>query len=137
MLPEARDKRMSYDLTMPSPPKPKRRGPLEFYEWIVLMLFLISFGVSIAVHVELEADSSTTPSIREENNILTYPDMVAAFFFLLLVVFDSHAYRRYSMYSDELLTQWKDDKIRFMKIYSEEMERRAKVGNKSNSTKKK
>lgn len=135
MLPEARDSRVNYDLTMPSPPKPKRRGPLEFYEWIALMLFLISFGVSIAVHVQLEPGS--TPSVREENNVWTYPDLVAGFFFLLLVIFDTHASRRYAMYSEELLTQWKDDKIRFMKMYSEEMERRASDGKKSKSAKKK
>ncbi|SVD47838.1 uncharacterized protein METZ01_LOCUS400692, partial [marine metagenome] len=116
MLPEARDNRVNYDLNMPSPPKPKRRGPLEFYEWIALMLFLILFGVAIATHVQLEPGNS--PSIREDTDTLTYIDGVAAFFFLLLVVFDTHAPRRYSMYSDELLTQWKDDKLRFMRMYS-------------------
>ena len=135
MLPEARDSRVNYDLTMPSPPKPKRRGPLEFYEWIALMLFLISFGVSIALHVQLGADSS--PSVREEYNTWTYPDMAAGFFFLLLVIFDIHASRRYGKYSDELLTQWKDDKLRFMRLYSEDMERRANDGKKSKSAKKK
>ena len=135
MLPEARDNRVNYDLSMPSPPKPKRRGPLEFYEWIALMLFLILFGVAIATHVQLEPGNS--PSIREDTDTLTYIDGVAAFFFLLLVVFDTHASRRYSMYSDELLTQWKDDKLRFMRMYSEEMERRAIDGKKSKSAKKK
>ena len=135
MLPEARDNRVNYDLNMPSPPKPKRRGPLEFYEWIALMLFLILFGVAIATHVQLEPGNS--PSIREDTDTLTYIDGVAAFFFLLLVVFDTHASRRYSMYSDELLTQWKDDKLRFMRMYSEEMERRAIGGKKSKSAKKK
>ena len=135
MLPEARDNRISYDLTMPSPPKPKRRGPLEFYEWLALMLFLISFGVAIAIHIQLEPGSS--PSIREDTETLTFIDAVAAFFFLLLVVFDNHASRRYSMYSDELLTQWKDDKIRFMKLYSKDMERRAGDGKESESADKK
>ncbi len=135
MLPEARDNRVSYDLTMPSPPKPKRRGPLEFYEWIALILFLTFLGLAITIHVQLGPDGS--PSLREDTETLNITNAVAAFFFLLLVVFDIHASRRYSMYSDELLTQWKDDKIRFMKIYSEEMERRAKVGNKSKSAKNK
>ena len=135
MLPEARDKRVNYDLNMPSPPKPKRRGPLEFYEWIALMIFLILFGAAIATHIQLEAGS--TPSVREDTNTLTYIDAVAAFFFLLLVVFDTLASQRYSMYSDELLTQWKDDKLRFMRMYSEEMERRAIDGKKSKSAKKK
>ena len=135
MLPEARDNRVNYDLNMPSPPKPKRRGPLEFYEWIALMIFLILFGVAIATHVQLEP--GTSPSIREDTETLTYIDAVVAFFFLLLVVFDTHASRRYSMYSDELLTQWKDDKLRFMRMYSEEMERRAIDGKKSKSAKKK
>mgnify|MGYP001216445963 FL=1 len=135
MLPEARDKRVNYDLNMPSPPKPRRRGPLEFYEWIALMIFLILFGAAIATHIQLEAGS--TPSVREDTNTLTYIDAVAAFFFLLLVVFDTLASRRYSMYSDELLTQWKDDKLRFMRMYSEEMERRAIDGKKSKSAKKK
>ena len=48
MLPEARDKRVNYELNMPSPPKPKRRGPLEFYEWIALIIFLMVFGAAIA-----------------------------------------------------------------------------------------
>ncbi|HIH78661.1 MAG: hypothetical protein CL695_05685 [Chloroflexi bacterium] len=135
MLPEARDKRVNYDLNMPSPPKPRRRGPLEFYEWIALMIFLILFGAAIATHIQLEAGSA--PSVREDTNTLTYIDAVAAFFFLLLVVFDTLASRRYSMYSDELLTQWKDDKLRFMRMYSEEMERRAIDGKKSKSAKKK
>ena len=135
MLPEARDKRVNYELNMPSPPKPKRRGPLEFYEWIALMLFLILFGVAIATHVQLEPGNS--PSIREDTDTLTYIDAVAAFFFLLLVVFDTLASRRYSLYGDELLTQWKDDKLRFMRMYSEEMERRAIGGKKSKSAKKK
>ena len=120
---------------MPSPPKPKRRGPLEFYEWIALILFLTFLGLAITIHVQLGPDGS--PSLREDTETLNITNAVAAFFFLLLVVFDIHASRRYSMYSDELLTQWKDDKIRFMKIYSEEMERRAKTGNKSKSAKKK
>jgi len=135
MLPEARDKRVNYELNMPSPPKPKRRGPLEFYEWIALIIFLMVFGAAIATHIQLEAGS--TPSVREGTNTLTYIDAVAAFFFLLLVVFDTLASRRYSMYSDELLTQWKDDKLRFMRMYSEEMERRAIDGKKSKSAKKK
>ena len=98
MLPEARDNRVSdnrvsYDLTMPSPPRPKRRGPLEFYEWIALIIFLMVFGAAIATHIQLEAGS--TPSVREGTNTLTYIDAVAAFFFLLLVVFDTLASRRY------------------------------------------
>ena len=135
MLPEARDKRVNYDLNMPSPPKPKRRGPLEFYEWIALIIFLMVFGAAIATHIQLEAGS--TPSVREGTNTLTYIDAVAAFFFLLLVVFDTLASRRYSLYGDELLAQWKDDKLRFMRMYSEEMERRAIGGKKSKSAKKK
>ena len=135
MLPEARDKRVNYELNMPSPPKPKRRGPLEFYEWIALMIFLMVFGAAIATHIQLEAGS--TPSVREGTNTLTYIDAVAAFFFLLLVVFDTLASRRYSLYGDELLAQWKDDKLRFMRMYSEEMERRAIGGKKSKSAKKK
>ena len=135
MLPEARDKRVNYELNMPSPPKPKRRGPLEFYEWIALIIFLMVFGAAIATHIQLEAGS--TPSVREGTNTLTYIDAVAAFFFLLLVVFDTLASRRYSLYGDELLAQWKDDKLRFMRMYSEEMERRAIDGKKSKSAKKK
>ncbi len=135
MLPEARDKRVNYELNMPSPPKPKRRGPLEFYEWIALIIFLMVFGAAIATHIQLEAGS--TPSVREGTNTLTYIDAVAAFFFLLLVVFDTLASRRYSLYGDELLAQWKDDKLRFMRMYSEEMERRAIGGKKSKSAKKK
>ena len=134
MLPEARDNRVSYDLTMPSPPKPKRRGPLEFYEWLALILFLIFLGFAIAIQVQLGPDGS--PSLRDTEP-LNPMNAGAAFFFLLLVVFDTHASRRYSMYSDELLTQWKDDKLRFMRMYSEEMERRAIDGKKSKSAKKK
>ena len=135
MLPEARDNRISYDLSMPSPPKPKRRGPLEFYEWLALMLFLIFLGLAIAIQVQLGPDGS--PSLREDTETLNITNAVAAFFFLLLVVFDIHASRRYSMYSDELLTQWKDDKIRFMKLYSKDMERRAGDGKESESADKK
>ena len=48
MLPEPRNERMVGVNTMnmdgptlPQPPQPKRRGSLEFYEWIVLLLYLI------------------------------------------------------------------------------------------------
>jgi hypothetical protein len=131
MVPESQN----YDLSMPSPPKPKRRGPLEFYEWVALILFLLSFAVAIAIHVQLGPGIS--PSIREDTATLTYIDAIAAFIFLLLVVFDAHACRRYRMYSDELLTQWKDDKIRFMKLYSKDMERRTGDGKETESKDKK
>ena len=64
MLPEPRNKRsggvnsMNMDgPTLPQPPQPKRRGPLEFYEWILLLLFLGSLGLSTATTFNLDPDN--------------------------------------------------------------------------------
>lgn len=134
MLPEAMDSRIDYSPQLPQPPQPKRRGPLEFYEWIILLLFLFSLGLSIATHFELDPERF---GVKEGVNIVEYPDLLTMFFFLMLIFFDVSAGTRYRMYSDELLTQWKEDKLRFMKMYSNEMERRAIEITESASAKKK
>ena len=48
MLPDPRDARVAEGPRLPSPPQPRRRGSLEFYEWILLLLLLGSLGLAIA-----------------------------------------------------------------------------------------
>ena len=67
MLPEPRNERMvgvnSMNMdgpTLPQPPQPKRRGSLEFYEWIVLLLFLGSLGLGTATTFNLDPDNAVS-----------------------------------------------------------------------------
>lgn len=137
MLPESRDKRVNYEVKMPSPPQPRRRGAMEFYEWITLLLFLMSLTASTIVHLDIDPNDGTGGiAINEETNSFhAYPDAITAFFFLLLVIFDYDASRRYTKYSSQLFDQWQEDKIRLMKTYSEGMEKKAKAISKDNDSK--
>ena len=57
MLPNSRDSRITEGPRLPKPPQPRRRGSLEFYEWIVLLLFLGSLGLAVATSYELDPDN--------------------------------------------------------------------------------
>ena len=57
MLPDSRDSRITEGPRLPKPPQPRRRGSLEFYEWIVLLLFLGSLGLAVATSYELDPDN--------------------------------------------------------------------------------
>ena len=47
------------------------------------------------------------------------------FFFLIIIIwFDISASQRYARFSDELLTQWKEHKIQFMKMFTEDMRKK-------------
>ena len=134
MLPESRDKRISYDVKMPQPPQPRRRGTMEFYEWIGLVLFLASLGMSASAHMVLTAGAEGF-AVKEDANGILFPDLGVVFFFFLLVAFDYAARMRYTRYSSQLLDQWQEDKIRLMKMYSESMEKKAKRSEEDDSEK--
>jgi len=126
MLPESRDKRVNYEVKMPRPPQPRRRGAMEFYEWITLILFIMSLSASTVLHLDIDTSDDTVSIGEGSGGFVPFPDAVTAFFFILLVVFDYNASRRYTKYSSQLLDQWQEDKIRLMKMYSEEQEKKAK-----------
>ncbi|MDE0741598.1 MAG: hypothetical protein OSB59_03300, partial [Candidatus Poseidoniia archaeon] len=46
------------------------------------------------------------------------------FFFLVLVIFDYFAGKRYGDFNKEILVQWKEDKIQFMKMFTEDARRK-------------
>ena len=126
MLPPARNDRVgpisSMNIegpTLPQPPQPRRRGSLEFYEWIVLLLFLGSLGLGTATTFNLESDNV---GIKDNANFMAW---ALPFFFLVIIIwFDMTAAQRYARFSDELLTQWKEDKIQFMKMFTEDMRKK-------------
>ncbi len=120
MLPDPRDARVAEGPRLPSPPQPRRRGALEFYEWILLILLLGSLGLAIATTYTLDPDD-----VGIKDNV----DYIQAwalpiFFFLVLLVFDSFASKRYGDFNEEILDQWKEDKIQFMKMFTEDARRR-------------
>ena len=85
MLPEPRNERMVGVNTMnmdgptlPQPPQPKRRGSLEFYEWIVLLLFLGSLGLGTATTFNLDPDNV---GVKEDANVMAW---ALPFFFLII-----------------------------------------------------
>ena len=57
MLPDSRDSRITEGPRLPKPPQPRRWGSLEFYEWIVLLLFLGSLGLAVATSYDLDPDN--------------------------------------------------------------------------------
>jgi len=116
MLPESRNKRIDYEVRMPKPPQPRRRGSMEFYEWIVLILFIMSLSASTVLHLDISGSGESLTVEEGTDGFVPYPDAVTAFFFLLLVVFDYDASRRYTKYSSQLLDQWQEDKIRLMNM---------------------
>ena len=126
MLPESREKRINYDVKLPQPPQPRRRGAMEFYEWITLFLFLMSLSASTVLHLDIDTSDDNVSIGEGAGGFVPFPDAVTAFFFILLVVFDYAARMRYTKYSSQLLDQWQEDKIRLMKMYSESVEKKAK-----------
>ena len=126
MLPKPRNERMAGvnnmnmdGPTLPQPPQPKRRGSLEFYEWVVLLLFLGSLGLGTATTFNLDPDNV---GVKEDANVMAW---ALPFFFLIIIIwFDVSAAQRYARFSDELLTQWKEDKIQFMKMFTEDMRKK-------------
>ena len=120
MLPDSRDSRISEGPRLPKPPQPRRRGSLEFYEWILLILFLGSLGLAVAASYELDPDNVGV----KENIDFTEAWGLPIFFFLVLIMFDYFASKRYGNFSDEIMNQWKEDKIQFMKMFTEDMRKR-------------
>ncbi len=120
MLPDSRDSRITEGPRLPKPPQPRRRGSLEFYEWIVLILFLGSLGLAVATSYELDPDNV---GIKDDVNFAEAWGL-PIFFFLVLIVFDYFASNRYGNFSDEIMNQWKDDKIQFMKMFTEDMRKK-------------
>ncbi|RZD36941.1 MAG: hypothetical protein CXT75_05680 [Methanobacteriota archaeon] len=120
MLPDSRDSRITEGPRLPSPPQPRRRGSLEFYEWILLILLLGSLGLAVATSYTLDPDNV---GIKEDVDFVeawTLP----IFFFLVLVMFDYFASKRYGDFNKEILAQWKEDKIQFMKMFTEDARRK-------------
>jgi hypothetical protein len=120
MLPDSRDSRISEGPRLPSPPQPRRRGSLEFYEWILLILLLGSLGLAVATSYTLDPDNV---GIKEDVDFVeawTLP----IFFFLVLVIFDYFAGKRYGDFNKEILAQWKEDKIQFMKMFTADARRK-------------
>ena len=120
MLPDSRDTRVAEGPRLPSPPQPRRRGSLEFYEWILLILLLGSLGLAIATTYTLDPDNVGI----KDNVDYTQAWALPIFFFIVLLVFDSFASKRYGDFNEEILNQWKEDKIQFMKMFTEDARRR-------------
>jgi len=120
MLPDPRDARVAEGPRLPSPPQPRRRGSLEFYEWILLILLLGSLGLAIATTYTLDPDNVGI----KDNVDYTQAWVLPIFFFVVLLVFDSFASKRYGDFNEEILDQWKEDKIQFMKMFTEDARRR-------------
>ena len=120
VLPDPRDSRIAEGPRLPKPPQPRRRGTLEFYEWIVLILFLGSLGLAVATSYTLDPDNVGV----KENIDFAEAWGLPIFFFLVLIMFDYFASKRYGNFSDEIMNQWKDDKIQFMKMFTEDMRKK-------------
>jgi len=120
MLPDPRDSRITEGPRLPKPPQPRRRGSLEFYEWIVLILFLGALGLAVATSYELDPDNV---GVKENVNFVEAWGL-PIFFFLVLIMFDYFASKRYGNFSDEIMDQWKEDKIQFMKMFTEDMRKK-------------
>tara|TARA_X000001036_G_scaffold378562_1_gene368967 strand:+ start:322 stop:738 length:417 start_codon:yes stop_codon:yes gene_type:complete len=120
MLPDSRDSRISEGPRLPSPPQPRRRGSLEFYEWILLILLLGSLGLAVATSYTLDPDNV---GLKDDVNFAEAWSL-PIFFFLVLVVFDYFAGKRYGDFNKEILSQWKEDKIQFMKMFTEDARRK-------------
>jgi hypothetical protein len=120
MLPDSRDSKIAEGPLLPSPPQPKRRGSLEFYEWIALILLLGSLGLAVATSYTLDSDNV---GLKEEVNFFEAWSL-PTFFFLVLVLFDYFAGKRYGDFNKEILSQWKEDKIQFMKMFTEDARRK-------------
>ena len=120
MLPDPRDARVAEGPRLPSPPQPRRRGSLEFYEWILLILLLGSLGLAIATTYTLDPDNVGI----KDNVDYTQAWVLPIFFFVVLLVFDSFASKRYGDFNEEILNQWKEDKIQFMKMFTEDARKR-------------
>ena len=120
LLLDPRDSRIAEGPRLPKPPQPRRRGTLEFYEWIVLILFLGSLGLAVATSYTLDPDNV---GIKYDVNFAEAWGL-PIFFFLVLIVFDYFASNRYGNFSDEIMNQWKDDKIQFMKMFTEDMRKK-------------
>jgi hypothetical protein len=120
MLPDTRDSRITEGPRLPKPPQPRRRGSLEFYEWIVLILFLGSLGLAVATSYTLDPDNV---GIKDDVNFVEAWGL-PIFFFLVLIMFDYFASNRYGNFSDEIMDQWKEDKIQFMKMFTEDVRKK-------------
>ncbi len=120
MLPDSRDSRITEGPRLPQPPQPRRRGSLEFYEWILLILFLGSLGLAVATSYELDPDNVGV----KENIDFAEAWGLPIFFFLVLIMFDYFASKRYGNFSDEIMDQWKEDKIQFMKMFTEDVRKK-------------
>ena len=128
MLPDSRDSRISEGPRLPSPPQPRRRGSLEFYEWILLILLLGSLGLAVATSYTLDPDNV---GLKDDVNFAEAWSL-PIFFFLVLVVFDYFAGKRYGDFNKEILSQWKEDKIQFMKMFTEDARRKYDKNNDGN-----
>ena len=120
MLPDPRDSRVAEGPRLPSHPPPRRRGSLELYEWILLILLLGSLGLAIATTYTLDPDNV---GIKEGVNF-TQAWALPIFFFVVMLVFDYYASKRYGDFNEEILNQWKEDKIQFMKMFTEDARRK-------------
>ena len=60
----------------------------------------------------------------KDNVDYTQAWVLPIFFFVVLLVFDSFASKRYGDFNEEILDQWKEDKIQFMKMFTEDARRR-------------
>ena len=120
MLPDPRDSRVAEGPRLPRPPQPRRRGSLEFYEWILLILLLGSLGLAVATTYTLDPDNV---GIKEDVNF-TQAWALPIFFFVVMLVFDYYASKRYGDFNEEILNQWKEDKIQFMKMFTEDARRK-------------
>ena len=106
-----------YDVRMPQPPRPKRRGPLEFYEWIAFMFFAIILVTTVTISID-SARTESELGLVDSDALVNNLYILTGLLFALLFIFDYTASRRYQKYSEVLLGQWKEDKVRLMKLES-------------------
>jgi len=115
MLPDSRDSRITEGPRLPQPPQPRRRG----------FLFLGSLGLAVATSYELDPDNVGV----KENIDFAEAWGLPIFFFLVLIMFDYFASKRYGNFSDEIMDQWKEDKIQFMKMFTEDVRKKYDANN--------
>ena len=77
-------------------------------------------GLAVATTYTLDPDNV---GIKEGVNF-TQAWALPIFFFVVMLVFDYYASKRYGDFNEEILNQWKEDKIQFMKMFTEDARRK-------------
>jgi len=79
------------------------------------------FAIILVTTVTISIDSARTESelgLVDSDSLVNNLYILTGLLFALLFIFDYTASRRYQKYSEVLLGQWKEDKVRLMKLES-------------------